>query len=1029
MKLRKQGWATLGLIFITFLAAIQYVFLNSVPSDISSFAFVCITNAIGVLLLGLIQIKKIIKSGRTVLLKGIIFAVELTGFNVFTLLGSRNMDAVIISSVISLYFMFITPILRIARRKVNFFSAIASVIAIIALLLMFGADTDAIFSSVNVVYLIIADIFFAAYVVSVSILGEGEDSFQLTFSQMLFSALFAFVGWIVESLLKREELYIPKDIHFWVSALFIGIFIRVIYGLLQISCQKHVSAIKASLIFAAEILITLITNPIMCNMFGQEYIPVTFFQIVGGILFVVATLMVDDHIMAKLGYTDIPETIQVDERDETKERSSIAKKIISLTLRFSMVTLVLSVIITMGAIHFIRNTAVSSSRSLGENASKESSTALIEQMEETVSNQVMYKTLLAEQKIDEYIDSIKLASAFANALYSNPEKYPVQEIAPARIENAGIWTMQRTLASEDVSYDSVRDECCLLGNMQTVFTQIVNNNDNIATIYVATESGFMISYDIYSDTAVTMGEGYYEYRNSDWYLQGKNSAGYSFTETYQDSYGRGLTITCFMPITDSNGEFRGCVGMDILMNEINNSMVNDGIENPRVAFLIDGEGNYIAGEGIDQNSENTGTIFDENSKDTLRMAGREMMTSANGMIHFGEGDGAEYIAYSTIDSVGWKLFIITPASVVLEPAITIRNDIDENTDTVVNAVVKGVLTVLQLCLILSALILIFVVVFAAKLSRRISDPLKNLEEDVRKISEGNLNLRTDVSTDDEIGSLAHSFNVMTDNLRKYFNDLKDVTAKEERIASELAVAKNIQANMLPTNFADFSVERGGELYAMMTPAKEVGGDFYDFFMTDDDHLALVMADVSGKGIPAALFMMISKSMIKNCVQLRKSPAEALSDVNMRLMENNKARQFVTVWLAVIDMSKGKGVAANAGHEHPVIRRAGGLYELVEYKHSAPVATMKKTKFREHEFELHPGDSLFVYTDGVAEATNKDNVLFGTDRMLDALNKKADASPQETLSNVMEGIDSFVAGAEQFDDITMLCFKYMGNTSK
>ena len=203
MSYKKEGLATLGLIFITFLAAIQYIFLQNVPDDVSTFAFVCITNLIGLIILGLVQIKKVVNiKGRT-LAKGIIFAVELTGFNYFVLLGSKNLDVVVVSSVVSLYFIFITPLLLLLRKKVSFFSAIASVIAVIALLLMFGADTDALFSSREVVYLIIADMFFAAYVVSVSILGENEESSQLTFAQMLFSAIFALAG-------GSDELFNPK---------------------------------------------------------------------------------------------------------------------------------------------------------------------------------------------------------------------------------------------------------------------------------------------------------------------------------------------------------------------------------------------------------------------------------------------------------------------------------------------------------------------------------------------------------------------------------------------------------------------------------------------------------------------------------------------------------------------------------------------------------------------------------------------------------------------------------------------------
>ena len=211
----------------------------------------------------------------------------------------------------------------------------------------------------------------------------------------------------------------------------------------------------------------------------------------------------------------------------------------------------------------------------------------------------------------------------------------------------------------------------------------------------------------------------------------------------------------------------------------------------------------------------------------------------------------------------------------------------------------------------------------------------------------------------------------------------------------------------------------------MDPAKEVGGDFYDFFLVDDDHLCMVMADVSGKGVPAALFMVIAKTLIKNQALLGRDPSEILYNVNNQLCDGNEVEMFVTVWLAVVELSTGKGKAANAGHEHPCLCRKGGKYELVEYRHSPAVAVMEGMKFREHDFELRPGDKLFVYTDGVPEATSAQKELFGSERMLDALNQDPEAEPAQVLVNVRAAVDGFVKEAEQFDDLTMLCLEYNG----
>ncbi|WP_026493412.1 MULTISPECIES: PP2C family protein-serine/threonine phosphatase [unclassified Butyrivibrio] len=280
-------------------------------------------------------------------------------------------------------------------------------------------------------------------------------------------------------------------------------------------------------------------------------------------------------------------------------------------------------------------------------------------------------------------------------------------------------------------------------------------------------------------------------------------------------------------------------------------------------------------------------------------------------------------------------------------------------------------------------------------------------------------INLDIKSGDELEELYTDIKTMQVKILDYIENITKITAEKERIGAELSVATQIQADMLPRIFPAFPQRNEFELFATMTPAKEVGGDFYDFFLIGDNHLGLVMADVSGKGVPAALFMVIAKTLIKNKAQLGGTPAEVLSYTNEQLCESNETELFVTVWFAIINLTTGKGIAANAGHEHPALRRADGQWELVEYKHSPAVATMEGMKFKEHEFELYPGDRLFVYTDGVTEATNSQNELFGEERLVNALNREEVDTPEKLLKNVREDIDTFVGDAPQFDDITMM----------
>ena len=316
---------------------------------------------------------------------------------------------------------------------------------------------------------------------------------------------------------------------------------------------------------------------------------------------------------------------------------------------------------------------------------------------------------------------------------------------------------------------------------------------------------------------------------------------------------------------------------------------------------------------------------------------------------------------------------------------------------------------------------------AFSIAGRIIDPLNAITRRVASLGvrSRQFEMENAYRTGDEIEVLAESFAKQSARTNLYIAQVKRVTAEKERIGAELDMAARIQAGVLPRVFPPFPERNEFDLFASMTPAREVGGDFYDFFIIDDDHMGFVIADVSGKGVPAALLMMVSRVLIKSGLQNGKGPAETLESVNNQLCENNDADYFVTVWCAVFEISTGKGIAANAGHEHPVLRRADGHYELQVYRHAMPVGTIKGIPFRQHAFQMNPGDSFFVYTDGVPEATNEQKELFGTERMLAALNRDPDAPPEQVLEQVTQDIDRFVDGAEQFDDITMLSFRYHG----
>lgn len=285
--------------------------------------------------------------------------------------------------------------------------------------------------------------------------------------------------------------------------------------------------------------------------------------------------------------------------------------------------------------------------------------------------------------------------------------------------------------------------------------------------------------------------------------------------------------------------------------------------------------------------------------------------------------------------------------------------------------------------------------------------------------------QVEVHTGDELEGLCNSMKKMEEDIENYIHNLTVLTAEKERIGAELDVATQIQARMLPCTFPAFPERHEIGIYATMTPAREVGGDFYDFFMVDSDHLALVMADVSGKGVPAALFMVVSRTLIKNSTLDGASPAEVLEKVNNQLCDNNSADMFVTVWLGIVSLSTGRMVCANAGHEFPALCRKNERYELFRDPHGFVLGGMSGMKYREYEIQMQPGEKLFVYTDGVPEATNAREEMLGADRMIEFLNRDPERGPERLLKEMKTDVDAFAGEAPQFDDLTMLSFVYNG----
>ena len=328
--------------------------------------------------------------------------------------------------------------------------------------------------------------------------------------------------------------------------------------------------------------------------------------------------------------------------------------------------------------------------------------------------------------------------------------------------------------------------------------------------------------------------------------------------------------------------------------------------------------------------------------------------------------------------------------------------------------------------VIIGIILVAIWLFYSFVKKRIVTPintLRNVSKNMVQNLEKNEEIDVSIKTGDEIEELSDSFKQMYSDIKEYINELGAVTAEKERIGAELDVAKHIQGSMLPCIFPAFPDRREIDIFATMEPAKEVGGDFYDFFMVDDRHLAIVMADVSGKGVPAALFMVIGKTLIKDHTTQGRDLGQVFTAVNNLLCESNSEELFITAFEGVLDLVTGEFVYVNAGHEMPFICKAGGDFEPYKIRAGFVLAGMEGMQYRAGSMQLEPGDKLFQYTDGVTEATNLNNELYGMNRLGAILNNVKHETPDKILPAVKNDIDKFVGEAEQFDDITMLCLEY------
>lgn len=657
-------------------------------------------------------------------------------------------------------------------------------------------------------------------------------------------------------------------------------------------------------------------------------------------------------------------------------------------------------------------------------------------MTEVIQNNLNRITGLEASVTDEIFQGAKsrvtLLSQFATRMFANPDSYSPKPWAPPDPAMEGQLSAQVILADNvDPSDPKLQATVGFAANLNNLMLSICRTfeSDNI---YVGLPEGAFLSV---SENASTwyLEDGSlmsYDARTRFWYKQAVEAKGLIFTDVETDANTGELSLVCATPVYGPDGELRAVVGTDLFLSTMLASIQQSGSDGSYL-LIINKNGHIIASSLEDSELQTTAS---ENAKD-LRQSGnqelakfiRNAMDGQTDVLPVTLDSGVYYMTGAPAETVGWTVISAYPMDMAVRPARLLESSYSE-IEAEATAGYRSSMARSRTIIIAGFIVLFVILSFIALMQGgKIVKPLNTMKKRISDMGEENLvfNMEDTYRTGDEIEILADSFSRLSKKTVDYVEQVRTVTAEKERISSELQMAAAIQSSMLPHIFPSFPDRKEFDLYASMDPAKEVGGDFYDFFLIDDDHLCMVIADVSGKGVPGALFMMISKVILQNCAFLSDSAEEILAQANSAICANNQADMFVTVWIGILEISTGKLTAANAGHEFPVLKRAGGKYELYKDHHGFVIGGMPGMKYRQYELQLHPGDRLFVYTDGVPEATDADSQLFGTDRMLSALNEKDAADPKEVVQVVHEAVDRFVKDAEQFDDMTMLCLDYNG----
>jgi len=677
-------------------------------------------------------------------------------------------------------------------------------------------------------------------------------------------------------------------------------------------------------------------------------------------------------------------------RNSWRRRLTIRTKLLLAFLALSVLSLVV-----VGSVALDRQSA------LGDVAVTDSTNALKDEAEDRLVRMAKDHGIISNAMFERVQGETEILAVFASNLWADPSSFGSrpsysQDQQPPDIYAASVYAL-----APGVNITEVEDEIILSSNLDDVFIPVYAQNPDLEWIYIGTPSGVFRCYPWYTGLDPS-----YDPRIRPWYLGAIETGRLGWSETYTDAATGELMVTCFKPVNDQQGQLVGVVGADVSIQTIYDSILGADIGESGYAFLINEDSYVIARPGMSPGDE-TERLLESDNPD-LRAIAAEMTAGNAGIAKCCFEDGERYVAYAPVTTPNWSIGIVIPIEEVIAPALATGQKIDNKMNST------------QITFIVIFAVLVVVVsILAFWASRVLTNPIRALMKGSEAIGGGNLDHIVEVKSGDELEDLANSFNTMASDLKVHVEELRRTTAEKERIASELAIASGIQQSFLPESSPQVE---GVDLAAMNSPATEVGGDFYDFIPVSVDKWGLVIADVSGKGVPAALFMALSRTLVRANATGNPSASEAILRANRLISEDDRSSMFVTLFYGVFDPKRKTLTYVSAGHNPPLMFPGSGGATIMLKTKGIALGVMPEIELEEKEITLAEGDIVVLYTDGVTEAINDQEEQFGQERLDSVVAQYRNLPASEIVEQIHRAVLDFAGGQPQFDDITVMVLK-------